>query len=182
MRAAMIAMLILLLPAALFAGPSMGVYFTYTPAQMHYSPVQFEEFNGYIFAQGAEGCLLTGVEFRVQMPSGISIDSFTVADGGLSMGSPASGISVAFWPPLDGSYPGYNLIGTLHLFASRGCVGTNPIKDAPMRILAHPESGHIYGSCLPDNELFDFAGLTSIICPELVGTEDKSWGAIKSLF
>ena len=177
----MIAMLILLLPAALFAGPTMGVFFTYSPGEMHYCPVQFEEFNGYIFSQNA-GCVLNAVEFRVQMPSGISIDGWDFPPGTIDLGAPGSGLTLAFWPPMDGSYPGYNLLCTLHLFASRGCVGTNPIYDAPVKIVGHPDTGLIQGSCFPENELFEFTGLTSIICPHLIGVEDKSWGAIKSLF
>jgi len=182
MRAAMIAMLILLLPAALLAGPTMGVFFTYSPSQMHYYPVLFEEFNGYIFAQNA-GCVLNAVEFRVQMPTGISIDSYDFPAGTLDLGTPGGGLSLAFWPPMDGSYPGYNLLCTLHLFASRTCEclgGT--LSDVPVRILPHPDTGLIQGSCFPENALFEFAGLTSIICPHMIGIEDKSWGAIKSLF
>jgi len=56
------------------------------------------------------------------------------------------------------------------------------LVDAPLRVVAHHESGHIYGTCWPNNYKFDFVGLTSILCPHQIATQDKSWGAIKSLF
>ena len=46
----------------------------------------------------------------------------------------------------------------------------------------HPDSGEIRGTFAPENELFPIVGLTSIICPDLVGTQEENWGAIKSLY
>jgi hypothetical protein len=183
MRAAMVAMLILLLPAALFAGPMLGIYFTYGPNQMHYSPVAYEYFNGYVYAQNA-GCVLNALEFRVQLTSGITLDADPIYPAGtIDMGSILGGISLAFWPPMDGSYPGYNLIATMPLFAAKWCVESGgTLQDKQVRILPHPDTGLIQGSCFPENELFELAGLTSIICPYMIGTENASWGAIKSLF
>ncbi len=52
----------------------------------------------------------------------------------------------------------------------------------PPMIGPHPDSGEIRGTFAPENELFPIVGLTSIICPELVGTQEESWGAIESLY
>ncbi len=54
--------------------------------------------------------------------------------------------------------------------------------DAPLRVVAHPDTGLIRGSCRPENYLFTYTGLTSIICPVYMGTEESSRGAIKNLF
>jgi hypothetical protein len=34
----------------------------------------------------------------------------------------------------------------------------------------------------PENDLFPIIGLTSIICPDLIGTQEEGWGAIKFLY
>jgi hypothetical protein len=182
MRAAILAMLILLLPAALFAGPTMGVYFGYTPSQMTYSPMPFEQFNAYIFGHGS-ACYLTGAEFQVALPPGIVQISVAYPVGSLNLGDPANGVAISYWPPMDGWNPGYNLLCTVTLLATNSCPATGgTLQDAPVVILPNPGSGRIDGSCFPENNLFDFTGLTSIICPLQIGTQEKSWGAIKSLF
>lgn len=183
MRAAIVAMMILLLPAALLAGPTMGVYFSYNPGQMHYNPMPFEQFTGYVYGN-AIGCYLNAVEFRVATPPGIVVTGFVIPEGSLSLGDPVSpGLSITYWPPMDGWNPGYNLLCKLNFLATQWCYSYGgTLMDAPLSIVPHLETGMIQGSCWPENTLFHFAPMTSIICPDLVATQDKSWGAIKSLF
>jgi hypothetical protein len=38
------------------------------------------------------------------------------------------------------------------------------------------------GSCWPDNNLFEFTGLTSVLCPSEFAVQAKTWGSIKSMF
>lgn len=52
----------------------------------------------------------------------------------------------------------------------------------PLMTGPHPDSGEICGTFAPENEPFPIAGMISIICPGLVGTQEESWGAIKSLY
>ena len=180
MRVALVAMLILLLPAALFAGPMLGVYFTYNPGQMTYNPELFELFYGYVFATNYT-CFLSAIEFMVDAPSGITVNDFESEWPDLVLGSPLSGVSMSF-PPGYPPYDGYHWIMTLHLEAYKTCCHNGgTMQDAPLYILPNPESGYLRGSC-PDGTLFEFAGLTSIFCPFMIGTEEESWGAIKSLF
>jgi hypothetical protein len=182
MRAAFIATLILLLPAALLAAPTMGVYFTYTPDQMNYSPTPYEQFTAYIFAHHTE-CYLDAAEFQLGLPPGISMITFTLPPGTINIGDPIAGIAVAYWPPMDGWNPGYNLMCTVTLLATDWCwTQGGTMHDASVMILPNPSAGAINGSCWPDNDLFQFAGLTSILCPDYIATQEKSWGAIKSLF
>jgi len=183
MRVALIAMMILLLPAALFAGPAMGIYFTYNAGQMHYSPTANEMFTAYVYAQST-GCYLNAAEFEVCYPPGILEIGWEVPAGALTLGSnPDTGISIAYWPPMDGWNPGYNLLCTIHLFAADWCSCTGgTLLDAPVTIVMHHETGLIQGSCWPENDLFEYTGLTSIICPGQYGVQETNWGAIKSLF
>ena len=181
MRAAIIAMVILLLPAALLAVPHMGVYFTYNPTQMHYNPTAMEEFIGYVYSQGS-GCYLNAAEFALGVPPGVVLIGWTVPAWALTLGSLPAGLSVAFFPPMDG-YTQPNLIATVRLLAVDWCwTYGGTMHDAPMKVLPHPDTGLIQGSCFPENYLFPYVGLTSIICPDVYGVEETNWGAIKSLF
>ena len=179
MRAAIIAMMILLLiPAALLAVPHMGVYFTYTPTQMHYNPTMFEQFYGYVYAQNT-GCFLTAAEFALELPPGVVIMSYTLPTA-VTLGTLPEGISMAIWPPMDGW--SYNLLATVLFMAINACPPGGSMVDAPIRVIAHPETGLIQGACFPENYLFEYTGLTSILCPLTVGVQETNWGAIKSLF
>jgi hypothetical protein len=183
MRAAVLAMVVLLLPAALIAGPTMGVYFTDTPSLMEYYPTPFERFAGYIYAHNT-ACFLDAVEFALEIPDGIAVFGYTLPAGALTLGDLPMGLSVALWPPMDGWNPGYNLLCTVDFLAIRSCFykGKLDLVDAPLRVVAHPATGLIQGSCWPENYLFRYTGLTSIICPVYMGTKESSWGAIKNLF
>jgi len=93
MRVAVMAMTILLLPAALIAGPTMGIYFTYSPSQMEYYPTLYEEFAGYIYAHNT-ACYLDAAEFALEIPDGIVIIDLVLPLGALTLGWLPSGISV----------------------------------------------------------------------------------------
>jgi len=175
-------MLILLLPGALCAA-SIGVYFTFIPSQMHYSPMPFEQFKGYVYAFGAN-CYLDAAEFRVTVPAGIVIQSVTVPAGSLMLGDIINpGLSITYWPPMDGWNPGYNLLAEINFFAPVWCYSSGgTLIDAPISIVPTIDSGALQYSCWPENYLLPFHGFTSILCPDMVATQDKSWGAIKSLF
>jgi hypothetical protein len=178
----MVVMMILLLPAVLLAAPTMGVYFHYNGGQMSYSPTPFEMFDAYVYAHNTE-CYLDAAEFEICYPAGILQAGWEVPTGSLTLGDPDNGVSITYWPPMDGWNPGYNLLCTLHLLATAWCADAGgTLVDAPLKLEIHHETGHIYGSCWPENNVMDYIGLTSTICPACIGTQDKSWGAIKSLF
>jgi len=183
MRTALLAMVIVLLPAVLFANPTIGVYFTYNAGQMHYSPMANEMFDAYVYAQSAN-CYLNGAEFEICYPPGILEIGWEVPEGSLTLGGPPDvGISIVYWPPMDGWNPGYNLLCTLHLMALSACVSEGgTLSDAPLSMYPHHETGLIQGSCWPENYLFEFTGLKSLICPSCVSVQETNWGAIKSLF
>ncbi len=165
MRAAIIALIVMLLPAALFAGQTMGVYFTYTPNRMYYSPEPFEEFVGYVYGHHLP-CYVDAVEFSIQLPPGIG---WTLPpEGILQIGNPLTGLAIAYWPPLNGFYPGYNLMVTLHLFADQAgaCLWKGgSLVNAPIQVLPNPESGYLQCTCYPEHYLEQIVGLTSVLCP-----------------
>jgi hypothetical protein len=187
MRVALIAMMILLLPAALFAGPTMGVYFTYVPGAMVWNPDVPPipgAIEAFIYAHNT-ACYLNAAEFALEIPPGVIIFSYAPPVGALQLGSLPAGLSVAYWPPMDGWNPGYNLLCSMTLWALDGCAfygrgGT--LSNLPLRVIPHPDTGLIQGSCWPENYLFEYTGMTSIICLDPVGVQETNWSAIKSLF
>jgi hypothetical protein len=187
MRAIVIAgMLLVLLPAVLSAVPVIGLYFDSPPHALYYAPQPYEMFQGFVFGTDIN-CYLDAAEFMVTLPAGLVVLACDVPEGSLTLGDPASGISITYWPPMDGWSPGYNLLCRLQ-FLYVGSVCWCPYRGTAMdlvaRIAPHPASGGILGSCYPENDLFNFTGLYSILCPSAMcmGTEETNWGAIKSLY
>lgn len=186
MRAAAIATMILLLPAVLFAAPTVGAYFTYAPNQMYYNPTPFEPFTAYIYGHALD-CYVDAFEFGMMLPAGIVVTGFTVPEGSLTQGGLPTGLAITYWPPLNGVDPGYNLLCTVDLLAlpPGACMWLGgALVNAPLQIVADATAGAALPreSCWPENYLVEVVGLTSIICPDQISTESKSWGAIKSLF
>jgi hypothetical protein len=183
MKAFIITALVLLIPASILAQPTLGVYFTFEPFDIYYSPSYMgEQFEGYLYGHHID-CYLTAAEFQMVIghPS-IQFTGFDLLPGWINLGDPLIGMSISGWPPLDGWNPGYNLLAVFHFLAIEYCEcfgGT--LSEVPIQIVPHPDTGMISGTCWPDNELFQFIGLTAIICPFGTATEESSWGAIKSM-
>ncbi|HEY5133351.1 MAG TPA: hypothetical protein VII85_06675 [Candidatus Krumholzibacteriaceae bacterium] len=177
MRATFIAMLILLLPAALLASPTMGIdfgggHYFITPS------APFTMFTGYVIGNDVE-CYLDASEFMVSYPPNVIQTGFEIPVGSLNLGDPSVGISITYWPPQDGWNPGWNVLCTLHMMTLAPCAD---MLDSPLSIVGDPATGLIQGSCWPENNIIDFTGMTSIICPSEVAVQSKTWGSIKSLF
>ena len=183
MKAFLIAALILLIPAVIAAQPTMGVYFTYTPFNIYYSPAGVPDFfDGYVYGHNID-CYLSAFEYQLVIGHpAIQLQGFTLLPGWINLGDPLIGISVSGYPPLDGWNPGYNLLMTLHFLAVDQCILTGgTLVNVPLLIVPHPDTGIVGGTCWPDQIIFSFIGLTSVICPEGTATDEQSWGAIKSM-
>ena len=176
-----------LIPAALSAAPTMGVFFDNPPTRLYITPPQqFSLFQAYVFGEGID-CFMNAAEFAMAIPEGLLMTAFSVPQGSLTLGDPVTGISITYWPPMDGWTPGYNVLCTIEfLFVGDNCwcPYNGATMDLPIRIVPHPGSGRVLGLCWPQDFLFDFVGLCSILCPSTIcmGVEGTSWGAIKSLY
>lgn len=182
MRRIAIVVLALLVPAALTAAPTIGLYFSYSPEQMTYNPTyQFEMFDGYVYAHNTE-CYLSAAEFMVDLPTGIDVTGFDIPEGSINLGDPATGMSITYSPPMDGWNPGYNLLCTVHLLAVDWCCENGGcLVNAPIALVPHPDSGLLGGTCWPDQIIFEYVGLTSVLCPCGNAAGESSWGEIKSM-
>jgi hypothetical protein len=183
MRAVIVAILLLLTPVALLATPTLGVFF-YEHAKMTYSPTLLEEFDGCLYA-GNAGCWITGIEYLMVLPSNIELAGWDLPTGSLEQGDPISeGHTVVFSHALNGYTPGYNLICTYHFLAADDCTGSGGeggLSDSYL-FITETSLGYLRGTCSPYNDKMDYVGMSSLFCPVLIGTQDASWGAIKSIF
>jgi hypothetical protein len=176
----------LLIPSILMAAPvTLGVYID---GGLTYTPTQYEPFRAGLYIVQSD-YYVTGVEYQLLKP-----DVFFVIESwefppnhALDLGNPLDGQSITYWPPLTGYPNGYDLL------VSYNCRFLLPCYDAVeaptgasnymLGIGPDPSSGYLRGTYAPDNEFFDIIGLPTYICPEEgVGTEEESWGAIKSMY
>jgi hypothetical protein len=167
---------------------TMGCFFGFAPERMAYSPEPYSFFDVYVFLHSAD-YYVTAVEYELMTPTDPShalfeISEITYPDNRtVTLGSPFAGHSIAYWPPLNGYVPGYNLVCTLTCYTTEACAGAGGhVADYPLVIGPHPQSGELRGTFAPENELFPIVGLTSVLCPEQIGLQEESWGAIKSLY
>ena len=181
-RVLLTAAVALLIPSILAAAPAtLGVYFngslTGTP------PGVYMPFIGALYIVQNE-LYVTGVEYSLVTPNDpahtwLIIQGYTYPPNhSLTLGDAFNGQSLTYWPPLTGYPEGYDLLVTYRFVALMEC---EEMWDYPIVVSAHSDSGYLRGTYAPDHELFDIIGLTSILCPFETGTEESSWGAIKSM-
>ena len=184
-RALLILVAAILIPGIVNAQPTVGVFFE-TPGSIYYYPETNEVFKAYIYLHNAE-YYVTGFEYQLLTPMDPTHDmlwlqSVQLPDNStLQIGSPYSGHSVTYWPPINGFLPGYSLMVTLSFYVPAGC-GPEGIEDYPMVIGPHPVSGELFCTYSPNNDYFYPIGLTAILCPVGTSVREDSWGAIKSLY
>ena len=178
MRHATALLLVLLMPIAAFAEPAIGFFFDLDASVSTLAdPAPMVAMDGYVFAKDF-GCYITAAEFKVDYPPTLiwTGEEYTSS---LSMGQTTSGVSLSWWPPMDGWNPGYNLLVTVHFILTGDCEAMG--SDLPIAVSPHPATGLIQGAMWPDNVLFEAVGLNATICPSSIGVEEESWGAIKSM-
>ena len=190
-RALLIFAVALLLPGVLSAQEALiGIYFDVPPLEaapevIQYYPTGGTTFTGYLYIINA-AYYITGIEYQLTTPMDLTHVEITLIEtvlspSALQIGDPFSGHAIAFWPPLNGYRPGYNLMATYTFYTEHDC-NTGAIQDYQMVIGPHPVSGELWGTYSPDNDYFYPVGLTSIICPVETANQEESWGAIKSLY
>ena len=149
MKALIIAALVMLIPASILAQPTMGVYFSYEPFNIYYSPSYMgEQFDGYLYVHNTD-CYLTAVEFMMVIGHpGFQFTGFDLLPGWINLGDPLIGMSISGWPPLDGWIPGYNVLAVFHFLAIEYCdIYGGTLVDVPIQLVPHPDTGVISGTC-----------------------------------
>lgn len=181
--------LALLIPGMLNAA-TLGVYFDWQPpGQMSYAPAPFSFFDVYLYLHNSGHAFITAIEYQLQTPMDPTHALFQInavtypPNHSAELGDPFTGHSITYWPPLDGENPGYNQMCHYVCFTTDPCWNEGGgIADYPLVVGGHPDTGEIRGTFWPDNDIFLIDGLQSTLCPEANAVEEKSWGAIKSLY
>ena len=173
----------LLIPSILIAAtPTVGVYFEGSLAYTPNAPGQ-EFFAGLYIVQNEY--YVTGIEYSLVTPDDPTHTQFFILEMtyppnfALALGDAWNGHAVSYWPPLTGYPEGYDLLVKYSCMTSVPC---SQMRDYSIVVSAHPDSGFLRGTFSPDNDTFEAVGLTSYLCPQGIGTEEESWGAIKSMF
>ena len=182
MKRVLLTVAALLIPSILMAAPAtVGVYFD---GSLAYNPPGVGvPFVGALYIVQNE-YYVTGVEYSLQTPNDPAHAQFIITgysyppNHSLTLGDAFNGHSVTYWPPLTGYPTGYDLLVTYECRVLAPC---DAMWDYPIVIGPDPGSGYLRGTYSPDNDFFDIIGLTSVLCPMEFGTEESSWGAIKSM-
>jgi hypothetical protein len=179
---------LLLVPVAVSAAwpATLGLFFDqYNPSEMTYDPQAIVVFRAYLYLMNAQ-VYVTGIEYQLIVPTASSVfwlEKMIFPSNAISIGDPFSGHSLAYWPPLNGYSPGFNLMCTFEFVTDAGCLFHGGLLiDTPLIIGPHPETGRLRGTATPNNDFFPVVGMTSLLCPVYIGTTEVSWGAIKSLY
>ena len=188
MKRVLLSLAVTLLIPGMLSAATMGVYFGYMPGSMVYHPSPFSLFDAYLYLHNAD-YYMTAVEYQLVTPNDLGHALFTITtidypdNMSINIGDPFSGHSIAYWPPLNGYMPGYNLMCKYTCMTSDYCFDEGGVLlNYQLVIGPHPESGELRGTYFPDNLFFDITGLTSLLCPEPDDVEEESWGVIKSMY
>lgn len=186
MKALIFVLTIIMISSAAFGTPTIGIYFTEVPGQMIYNledPGGYEVFDVHIYAHNVD-CMLSAVEYKIELPPDIVVGETSYPpEASVFMGDVLTGHTIAYAPALDGTSSASLYLCTVQLLALNNCWYVGGIyQDTPMIVVPHPGSGYLRGTCAPEHATFEIQGMTSILCPDMIGVETKSWGAIKSLF
>jgi hypothetical protein len=127
--------------------------------------------------------LVNGVDYQVYFPQALlySNETFPIVPGGsVVFGNSHQGAAIGYGLPRNGFSP--LLISTIGVYWTGLCdcaAGPQAIVVGP-----HPGSGaeSPQGVRYPDYAIFPAVGMTSLICPGPVATEEKTWGGIKALY
>jgi hypothetical protein len=140
----------------------------------------------YVVARNFESWL-SGVEYKIDFPDGLMYVGETLAPPPqgvmLNIGNSDIGLVVAWSLPRNGyGEPGV-LISTIFALWTGDCycqAGPQPIVVGPYPYTV-PRTNPA-GVRWPDNALLPAVGMTSLLCPQAVATQESTWGGIKALY
>lgn len=143
----------------------------------------------YVVARNFESWL-AAVEFKVEFPPGVMYVGETLAPPSqgtmLSIGNSNIGLTVSTSLPRNGfGEPGV-LITTIFAIWTAAC-DCGPYGEGPQSIVVgaypypNPKTGPA-GVRWPDLVEVPAVGMTSLLCPGPVSTQESTWGGIKALY
>ncbi|HEX5132505.1 MAG TPA: hypothetical protein VFX92_08465 [Candidatus Krumholzibacteria bacterium] len=175
--------------------PNVQVYFNGNPAYNSYSDTQaFCESPGtaqdlYVVLQNWN-MFVQGVDFSVDYPAALFAGGETAPVDALVIGSSnatggTGGIAIAWNLPQNGFDPLLAL--TVHAIWTGSCDCNNGPQPLVVKGYHYAEIGNggkadPTGVRWPDYAELSGVGLTSLVCPGTIATEETTWGGVKALY
>jgi len=160
--------------------PYIAVYFDQYHTQetkdcpgfvMDYWYVAAVNFNTYI----------TGADFAIQYPAAVTFLQ-DVNTPPVTIGNTQTGISMAFALPQNG-YGSFELCQVKVFWNCDDCGRpVSPFVNNFVKVIPNPVTGFLGVTDYPQYNLIPGIGLTTVICPVGVPTEETSWGQVKALY
>jgi hypothetical protein len=135
------------------------------PDVLHVAAINFNQF-------------VIGAEFAIQYPPAMLFMG-DLNTPPVTIGNTQTGISMG-WPlPLNGFAP-IELCQVSIFWQCAGC--DQAYWDNPIRVVPNPNTNFLGMVNFPQNDLVPSGGLTAIVCPHSVPTEETTWGQVKALY
>jgi len=134
----------------------------------------------YIFAVNYNA-YIAAMKYWVSLPGTFTYLGATLPTGALSIGSvvdPVNGISLSYPVPGDGYHP----VMTMQLSVYWNCTDCTGWADSPIVVHGFGPGGYIETIRWPDLTTMWGIGMTSMVCPVIVPTQETTWGSVKSLY
>lgn len=120
------------------------------------------------------------VDFSVEFPPALFFGGLTTPPNTLVLGNVADGVAIAWQLPQNGFGP--LLAGTMNAFWTGGC----DCGEGPQALIVRGRlsAGQPQPTATrwPDFTDHEGVGMTSLVCPGTIATEEKTWGGIKALY
>jgi hypothetical protein len=98
-----------------------------------------------------------------------------IGNSPLAMG----GITISYPCILDARY---GPVVTQRIFVQWNCDNCSGYEQNAIVVHPHPTSGFVRAVEWQTNALVNGVGMTSLVCPFPIATEERTWGQIKSLY
>jgi hypothetical protein len=139
----------------------------------------------YVVAKNFESWL-AAVEYKLDLPEGVMYfgETFAPADGGtVSYGNSEIGLTISWSLPRNAFGPEGLLISTIFAVWTAECY----CQAGPASIVVGPYPYPVpktqpSGVRWPDYLELTAVGMTSLLCPGAVSTQESTWGGIKALY
>jgi hypothetical protein len=124
---------------------------------------------------------VTGVQFAVVYPPAMTWEADTNLQP-VSAGTTPTGLAMGYATPQNGFFPVYICSSVFRWNCQVDCSDVVGGPDQPLLVVPHPLLGPVGVTDFPDFNLHTGVGLTAVICPVTVPTEETTWGRVKALY
>lgn len=133
-------------------------------------PVVMNNFNAFVSS------VEFGTDFGPNFPLTYLNDSHNA--GAIFQGLSPSGVAIAYPIPQNAFDP----FVCMKLLVAWNCDTCDGAPVQPIAIVPHPGTGFVRAVEFQSLRIIDAVGMTSVVCPGPVSTEETSWGQIKALY